>query len=460
MADRARITIIGAGVGGYPAAIRAARLGAEVTLIEKDALGGTCLNRGCIPAKSLLQSAAVVRTMKEAGTFGVTCKGFDVDFGAVMARKDLVVARLARGVGALLKAKKVNVIRGTASFVDPRTVQIRESGETVRGDAVLIASGSKPERIPIEGIDGPDVLDSSQVLAMSALPKSAVIVGGGVIGVEFAQFLSAMGTEITILERMPGLVPGIDREIAAVLQKQIAAAGVTVVTGAAVTGIARRGPENLVTFSAGDRTGTVSAEKVLLSVGRKPDLSLLGLDRVGVRHESGAIVVDEFMETNVPGIYAAGDVVGGLMLAHLASAQGECAVRNILGRREALNDKAVPSCIYTNPEAASVGLTEEAARERGEVRIGRFPFRANGKAVILDETEGLVKIVSDAAAGEVLGVHIVGPHATDLIAEAVLGIRRRMTAADFSRAIHPHPTLAEAIMEAAMAVSDGAIHMS
>ncbi len=458
-AGKKKIVIVGGGVGGYPAAIRAARMGAEVTLIERDALGGTCLNWGCIPTKALLQSAGVVRTMKQSETFGVKCKGFEVDFGAVMARKNAVVAQLTRGVGALLKSKKVKVIQGTASFVDAKTVQIQETGEKVQGDAFLIASGSVPGRIPIEGIDGPDVMDSNQVLAMQTLPKSVVVIGGGVIGVEFAQFLAAMGTEVTILETLPGLVPGVDREIATLLQKQITAAGVRVVTGAAVKGIAHKKTENTVTYTVGDRTETVSAEKVFITVGRKPDFSLLGIDKVGIKHERGAIVVNEFMETNIPGIYAAGDVVGGIMLAHLATAEGECAVRNILGHREAMNYKAVPSCIYTTPEVASVGLTEEKAKERGEIQVGRFPLRGNGKALVLNETEGLVKVISDSKYGEVLGVHIIGPHATDMIAEAVLGMTMEMTAEELAGAIHPHPTVSEAIMEAAMTITGGAIHM-
>ena len=459
MADKTRITIIGGGVGGYPAAIRAARMGAEVTLIEKDALGGTCLNWGCIPTKALLQSATVARTMKESEVFGIRCKGYEVDFGAVMARKNTVVAQLTRGVGALLKAKKVKVIQGTASFIDPKTVQVGETGEKIQGDKILIASGSKPGRIPIEGIDGPDVMDSNQVLSMKALPKSVVVIGGGVIGVEFAQFLIGMGTEVTIIEMLPGLIPGVDKEIATVLQKQIAAAGVKIVTGAAVKGIAHKKTENTVTYSIGDKTETVTAEKVFLTVGRKPDFSLLNIDKVGIKHERGAIVVNECMETNVPGIYAAGDVVGGIMLAHLASAEGECAVRNALGHKEVMSYKAVPACIYTSPEVACVGLSEEQARERGEILIGRFPFRGNGKALVLNEVEGMVKVISDKKFGEVLGVHIIGPHATDLIAEAVLGMTLEMTAEDLAGAIHPHPTVSEAIMEAAMAISGGAIHM-
>jgi len=338
-------------------------------------------------------------------------------------------------------------------------VQISETGEKIRADAILIATGSKPGRIPVEGIDGPDVMDSNQVLGMTSLPASVVVIGGGVIGVEFAQFLSAMGTRVTILELMPGLVPGVDREVASLLEKRTIMSGIEVITGAAVKGIARSGTENVVTYTVGDKTATAAADKVILTVGRRPDFSLLGVDRIGVRHENRAIVVDEHMQTNIPGIYAAGDVVGGVMLAHLASAEGECAVRNILGNRESMSYKAVPCCIYTSPEVASVGLTEEQARQSHTIRVGRFPFRANGKAVILNDLEGMVKIISDGTTDEVLGVQIIGPHATDLIAEAVLGIRKKMTAGDFAHTIHPHPTLSEAVMEAAMTLTGGAIHV-
>jgi dihydrolipoamide dehydrogenase len=459
MAEGTRIVIIGGGVAGYPAAIRASRMGAEVTLIEKDVLGGTCLNWGCIPTKALLQAANVVRTLKTAEVFGIRCHGYEVDFGAVMNRKNAVVTRLTRGVGALLKAGKIKVVQGTASFMDSNTLRISETGDIVRADQILIATGSKPVRIPVEGINGPDVMDSKQVLSMASLPKSVVVIGGGVIGVEFAQFLAAMGTGVTILELMPGLVPGVDTELAALLEKRIRMSGIEVITGASVKGIARSGEESVVTYSLGDKTATAKADKIILTAGRKPDFSLLDLDRVGIRHENGAVVVDEYMNTNIPGIYAAGDVVGGIMLAHLASAEGECAVANALGQVSAMSYRAVPSCIYTSPEVASVGLTEEQARQARDIGVGRFPFRANGKAVVLNDLEGMVKIVSDRTSGEVLGVHIIGPHATDLIAEAVLGIRKKMTAGDFAHTIHPHPTLSEAIMEAAMTLTGGAIHM-
>ncbi len=459
MAEGTRVLIIGGGVAGYPAAIRAARMGAEVTLVEKDALGGTCLNRGCVPTKALLQAASVVRTLKTADIFGIRCRGYEVDFGAVMNRKNAVVSRLTRGVATLLKARKITVTQGTAVFADANSVRIEETGELIRADRIILATGSRPGRIPLEGIDGPGVLDSDQVLGLAALPKSAVIIGGGVIGVEFAQFLSALGTRVAILELMPGLVPGADREIASLLEKRTAMSGIEVFTGASVKSITRAGDEQIVTYTVGGRTETTGAEKVIVTVGRKPDFSLLDVDRIGIRHEKGAIVANGRMETNIPGIYAAGDVVGGIMLAHLASAEGECAAQNAVGRASEMDYGAVPSCIYTSPEVASVGLTEEQARQSHAIRIGRFPFRANGKAVVLNDHEGLVKIISDESSGEVLGVHIIGPHATDLIAEAVLGIRKKMTAGDFAHTIHPHPTLSEAIMEAAMTLTEGAVHI-
>lgn len=459
LAEKKKIIIIGGGVGGYPGAIRAARMGAEVTLIERDALGGTCLNYGCIPTKALLKSADVIQTMKDSESFGIKCKGYDINFPAVMDRKNSVVGQLSRGVSVLLSAKKIKVIKGTASFVDSRTVQINETGEKVQGDAILIASGSKPGSIPVKGLDGPDVMDSNQVLAMKTLPKSVVVIGGGVIGVEFAQFLIAMGAQVTIIEMLPGLVPGLDKEISASLQRHLAKTGVKIITGATMKGVSHGKTGNTVTYSIGDKIESVSAEKVFLTVGRKPDFSLLNIDKVGIKQDRGAIVVNEFMETNVPGIYAAGDVIGGIMLAHLASAESECAIKNIMGHREAMNYKAVPSCIYTTPEVGCVGLSEEMAKQRGEIKVGRFPLRGNGKALVLNETDGMVKIISDKKYGEILGVHIIGPHATDMIAEAVLGMTMEMIAEELANAIHPHPTVSEAIMEAAMVISGGAIHI-
>jgi len=454
-----KITIIGGGVGGYPAAIKAARMGAEVVLIEKDAIGGTCLNRGCIPTKALLQSADVLRAIRQADVMGITCQKPEASFDAIMGRKNAVVAQLSKGVQSLLAAKKIEVIRGTAGILGSGNVIVEETGKRISSDHILIAAGSKSAGIAIEGIDGTDVMDSTQFLSMKSLPQSTVIIGGGVIGVEFGQFLSAMGTKVTIIELAPHLIPGLDRQIAVLLEKMIVRSGIEVVTNAAVKRMDNKGMETAVVYAADGRERTVTAEKILLTVGRKPDLSLLGDGKLGIKCDKGHIAVDEYMQTSVPGVYAAGDVVGGYMLAHVATAEGECAVENMLGKRTKMDYRAVPSCIYTSPEVASVGLTEEKAAESCEIRVGTFPLRANGKALILNEIDGMVKIISDKKYGEILGVHIIGPHATDMIAEAVLAMHLEATVQELAHAIHPHPTLSEAIMEAAQVLAGGATHM-
>jgi len=454
-----RITIIGGGTGGYPAAIRAARMGAEVTLIEKDLLGGVCLNRGCIPTKALLQTANVINTMRESEVFGVKCSGYTIDFDVVMNRKKMVSGQLSGGVKNLLKAKKVRVIEGTASLVDDKTVEITETGEKVTSDAILIAIGSKPAKIPIEGMDGPDVLNSNDVLEMKALPKSVVIIGGGVISCEFAKFLSTVGTDVTILELMPNIIPEMDVEVTSILRATLEASGIKIVTNATVKKITHKKGVNTVAYGLEGKDHTVKAEKIISTVGRKPDLDALNLSKLGVATGKGAVIVNEYMETNIPGIYAAGDVTGGIMLAHVATAEGECAVRNAMGEVTRMSHRVVPSCIYTNPEIASVGLTEKQAAGIADIKVGRFPFRGNGKAMVMDKTEGMVKVISEKKYGEILGVHIIGPHATDMISEAVLGMSMEMTVEELAHAIHPHPTLSEAVMEAGQTLAGGCIHM-
>jgi dihydrolipoamide dehydrogenase len=459
-AGKVKLTIIGGGTGGYPAAIRAARLGAEVTLIEKDLLGGVCLNRGCIPTKALLQAAKVINTMKSSNVFGVKCNGYSIDFHAIMTRKSAISDQLRNGVKGLLGAKKVQVIQGTASLVDPRTIQIQETGEKIASDSILIAVGSKPAVPLIEGIDGPDVMDSNGALSMDTLPKSVVIIGGGVISCEFAEILSTMGTTVTILELMPTIIPEIDRTITAILHKSMETSGIRILVNAQVKKIQhKKNGENIVTYSVDGKEQSIKAEKVLAMVGRKPALDALNIDDLGIACGKGAIVVNEHMETNIPGIYAAGDVVGGIMLAHLATAEAECAARNIVGDTCSMSYRVVPACIYTSPEIASVGLSEEQAKKVADVQVGQFPFRGNGKAMVLNETEGMVKIIADKKYGEVLGVHIIGPHATDMISEAVMGMMLEMTTEELAHAIHPHPTLTEAIMEAGQALTGGSIHI-
>jgi dihydrolipoamide dehydrogenase len=454
MAEKKRITIIGGGVAGYPAAIRAARLGAEVTLIEREALGGTCLNWGCIPTKALLQSAETLACIRNSEIFGVRVSGFELDFQAVMNRKAAVVERLTKGVRSLLAAKKIRVVNGTAEFVDSRTVRIRETDEKVTSDNILIATGSVPSYPPIEGLESSGAWNSNDVLSMENIPSRAVIIGGGFIGIEYAQILKAFGTDVTVLELMPQIIPGIDREIASTLQRLLVRSGIKVVTGARVVRISAGGTQKSVLYTCEGRSEELETERIVLAAGRKPDFSYLGIDRVGLGVSKGAIAVNDRLETSVPGIYAAGDVIGGIMLAHVATAEGDLAAKNMMGASFRMEHGTVPGCVYTQPEIATVGLTEDKAKEEADIEIGRFFFRANGKAVIMNETEGMVKIVGDRKSGHVLGVHILGPHATDLISEAVLGMRLGMTMKDLAEAIHPHPSLSETIMEAAQAVAD------
>ncbi len=458
MADKRRITVIGGGIGGYPAAIRAARLGAEVTIIEKATMGGTCLNRGCIPTKSLLQSAEVARMVKESKIFGVEAEPPRVDFTQVMKRKKRVVMRLRKGVEGLIKAKKIKAIKGEAKIIDANTVMVGD--EKVVSDALIIATGSVPSSVPIPGLDNVDAWDSTDFLDAKELPKSAVIIGGGVIGVEVAEIMVGMGSDVTVLEMLPQLAPGIDIEISSTLEKSLTQKGIKICTQAQVTKVEKKKDKKMVTYKLGKETHIVEADQIIVAVGRRPYTDGLGLEKLKVALDRGAIKVNDKMETNVKNVYAAGDVVGGVMLAHVAAAEGECAAVNATGGSRAVSYKAVPSCIYTHPEVACVGLSEQEARDKKyDVQVGKFPFVGCGKALVLDSTDGMVKIVADKKYGEVLGVHIIGPHATDMISEAVLGISMEATVEEFAHAIHPHPTLSETVMEAALTLVGGAVHM-
>ncbi len=459
MADKRKITVIGGGVGGYTAAIKAARLGADVLLIERDLLGGTCLNRGCIPTKALLQAAEVVQTITEAPLFGIRCDDYRIDFKGVAKREDAVVQQLRAGVATLLKRRRIKIVSGTAFFSDSSTVEIKETGEKIKSDNIIITSGSQPGRIAFEGSDGPDVLDSDQVLELTKLPQSLVIIGGGVVGVEFAQIFKRLGADVTLLEIMETLIPDADRDIALALEKSLAEAGIEVITQAAIKKISRQKGQNKVTFEHADNLKSVSAKKVILAVGRKPDTVGLGLDRIGLGHKNSALTVNDRMQTNIPHIYGAGDAVGGLMLAHKAMAEGEFAAAGIMGAKSAVKPKEIPSCIYTSPEVAGVGMTEAQAARIHEIEAVRYPFAACAKALLMNRTFGMVKIVAAKKFGQVLGVHIIGPHATDMIAEAVLGMSLEMTVDELAQAVHPHPTLSEAVMEAGQMFCGGAAHL-
>ncbi len=459
MSKKRTITVIGGGIAGYPAAIRAARLGAAVTLIEKADMGGTCLNRGCIPTKSLLQSVEVARVIKESETFGIKTGPAEIDFPAIANRKNEIVGFFRTTVASLVRRKKIKLIEGEAEVIDPKTVKIKGTNEKIVSDAMIVTTGSVPATLPIPGLDKADPWDSNDFLDMKKLPESSVIIGGGVIGVEIAQILAGFGRKVTILEMMPGLVPGLDLEISMALEQELSNQGVEIVTSAKVSNVAGTKTKRTVTYVSDGKNQTVDVERVIVAVGRIPLLKGLNHGKLGLAIEKGAVVVNDRMETNIKGIYAAGDVTGGIMLAHVATAEGECAAQNAMGNQRSVNYKAVPSCIYTIPQVASVGLSEEQAKKKYDVEVGRFPFSGCGKAVVIGETFGMVKIVADKKYGEVLGVHIIGPHATDLISEAVLAMSLESTVEEIAHAIHPHPTLSEAMMEAAQTLKGGAVHM-
>jgi dihydrolipoamide dehydrogenase len=440
------------------AALRAAQLGAKVCLIEKTALGGTCLNRGCIPSKALIHSAGLWKRAHEGAAFGVTASNWAFDWGKAQGRKNEVVRAQVQGIGTLLGAAKVEVKQGTGSLVDARTVKVSANGsaETISAKAVIIATGSEPAGIPGVEIDGERVLTSTEALELPALPRTFLIVGGGVIGMEFASMLSSLGTQVAVVEMLPQILAMEDPMLVRVLQGALQKQGVAFHVNAKVEKVERTAAGVRVQISGG--TG-VEAERVLIATGRTLNSRTIGLDAVGVKVDRGAIQVNERMETSVPGVYAIGDVTGISLLAHVASMQGLVAAANATGGSAAMDYSAIPNCIYTDPEIASVGLSEPAAKEQGRaIKVGRFNFAALGKAMCIGEIAGMVKVVADAQTDKVLGVGIVGPHATDIIAEGVLAIRHGLTVTQVAEAIHSHPTLPEAVGEAMHDVHGQAIH--
>ena len=450
MDERYDLAVIGAGPGGYEAAIRASQLGLKVAVIEEKDAGGTCLNWGCIPTKSLLHSAEVYQTVKHSSVFGVHAGSVSFDYEEIANRKDTIVKQLRTGVESLLKSNGCTLIRGRATFLDQHTLSVEgTSKQTVQASKILIATGSRPFRLPIPGIEGPKVLDSDGVLALKSCPEKIIIIGGGVIGVEFATIFANLGKEVTIIEMMDMILPGIDAEIAALLRRSLEKKGIIIYTGAKVTQIQSQ-EQAECTFLQGGKEYHVTGDQVIVAIGRKPNTEALNLDKAGVITERGFIQTDDYMQTSVPGIYAIGDVVGKTLLAHVASAQGMVAVANIAGKHKKMNSQVIPGCIYTSPEIAFVGLTEAESLKLGRpVKIGRFPVKANGKSMIMGETEGLVKLISDQQTGEILGVHIMAPRASDLIGELCVAMRLESTIEEVGETIHPHPTVSEMIKEAA-----------
>jgi len=440
------VAVLGGGPGGYEAAIRCAQLGLRTALIECESLGGTCLNRGCIPTKALLQSSHTYESAKKAAAFGVTTGEVGFDYGKIAARKDWVVKTLVHGVEVMEKAYGVQVIRGFGRLQDAHTIAV--DAQTVTAENLILATGSEPSHPPIPGIDGAHILNSTELLALTEAPESLVIVGGGVIGLEFATVYAALGRKVTILEMLPELLPGIDADITRQVTKSLTDRGVEFLLGAKVLSLTG-GDRVSVRYEQAGREGAVEAAYSLVCVGRRPRTKDIGLESVGITAERGFIPVDETLRTCVPNIYAIGDITGKVQLAHVASAQGVTAAANCAGRHETIGYDIVPTCIYVEPELAYVGLSEEKAREAGHtVRIGRFNAATNGKTLIMGES-GAVKLVFDADTGEVLGAQILAPRATDLIAEIAAVMKSEGTLEELSATIHPHPSVSEILMEAA-----------
>ena len=465
--DGSKVIVVGGGPGGYVAAIRAAQLGADVMLIEKEHLGGTCLNIGCIPTKCLLHSAELLEDLRSQGSdIGVLADNIRVDFPQVIAHKNAVSRRLTGGVAGLLRANGVEVVSGTAAFTAPGKLEVtRQDGSTmaVEGKAIILSTGSINATPPIPGLkENPNCIDSTGALSLEKLPQSMIVIGGGVIGLELACAYATFGTRITVVEAMDHMLPMLDGELTEIGVEHMKRMGMEFHLECPVQSVEESavGAKVVCKNKAGE-TVSFEAEKVLVAIGRRANTQSLALDQGGIKHDRGRILVNEKMQTNQPGVYAIGDCVfGHAQLAHTASAMGEVAAENIMGREAFYDETTNPTCVYIEPEAASVGMTEEQCRAQGiAYEVGRFPMMGNGKALILNGGEGLVKVIIGKPYNQVLGMHIIGPRATDLISEGALAIGLEATVEDLIRTIHSHPTVTETVREAALDSLGRVIHM-
>ena len=457
------VVIVGGGPGGYVAAIRASQLGLKTAVVEKAKLGGTCLHAGCIPSKALLRSAEIYSNTKNAEEFGVIAPEVSLDFSKVQARKEATQDKLFNGIVHLMKKGKIDVYDGIGSLLNGNAVSVKGTDEEVllNSKNVIIATGSRPRTLPGLEVDAQFVMTSDEALQMEEVPESIIIVGGGVIGMEWASILNDFGSKVTVIEFADRILPLEDKEVSKEVQRLMKKKGIKIVTSAKVL------PETLekgegVSIKAEQKGKEVaySADKLLVSVGRQPLVENIGLENTAVELNRGFIVTNEYYQTNEPSVYAIGDVIGGLQLAHVASHEGIIAVEQIAGKNPTpLDPNLVSKCVYSNPEVASVGLTVDQAKEKGyEVKTGKFNFRAIGKALVLGEQDGFVKFVVEEGTNKLLGAHMVGPHVTDMITEAALAQVLNATSMDIAHMIHPHPALNEAIGEAALAVDGIAIH--
>jgi dihydrolipoamide dehydrogenase len=454
------VAIVGTGPGGYVAAIRCAQLGLSVAAVEDDRPGGVCLNWGCIPTKALLRNAEVVHLFERAGDFGIRLDGFQADYAEAVRRSRAVADRMAKGVEFLFRKHKVTLLAGSGALTSPTVVEVRSrdgATHTVEARATILATGSEPKSLPGVAIEEKLVLSSNGAVRQERAPTSLVIIGGGAVGVEFADVYAAYGTRVTLLEALPRLVPLEDEEVSALLARSFGRRGMTLKTGVKVTAVKSAGPRVVVETDG----GRFEAEQVLMAVGRTARVAGIGLEALGVQVDRGFVKVSPRMQTSVTGVYAIGDMVGPPLLAHKAMAEGVVAAEAIAGQDpRPLDYGNVPSCTYCRPQIASLGLGEARARADGrEISVGKFPFTASGKAVALGETEGFVKVVADKATAEILGVHIVGPEATELIHEFAVGRTLEATLEELIHTIHAHPTLSEAALEATLGALGQAIHL-
>ena len=458
------LIVIGSGPGGYVAAIRAAQLGMKVGIAERNELGGICLNWGCIPTKSLLKSAQVFEYTQHAADYGVTISGeAKPDFTKMVSRSRGVADGMSKGIQFLMKKNKIDHLQGSAKLLDNKTIELTHEGkaEKYTADHIILATGARSRELPNLKQDGKKIIGYRQAMTLDKQPESMVVVGSGAIGSEFAYFYQSIGTKVTLVEFLPNIVPLEDEEVSKQLERSFKKTGMTILTSSSVESVDTSGAKCKVTIKTKKGEEIHEADIVLSAVGISPNIENIGLEKVGIQLENGKVKVDEFYRTSVEGVYAIGDIVSGPALAHVASAEGITCVEKIAGKNpEPIDYKNIPGCTYTSPEVASVGLTEKAAREAGhELKIGKFPFSASGKASAAGQKDGFVKLIFDAKYGELLGAHLIGNNVTEMIAELVVAHKLETTGHEIIKAIHPHPTMSEAIMEAAAAAYGEVIHI-
>jgi len=458
------IIVIGSGPGGYVAAIRASQLGFKTAIVERESLGGICLNWGCIPTKALLKSAQVFEYLNHAADYGIKVEGGEADFSAIVKRSRGVADGMSKGVQFLMKKNKIDVLMGTAKIKKGGKIEVKGGdGSTQEYTAkhTILATGARSRELPNLKQDGQKIIGYRQAMSLEKQPKSLVVVGSGAIGVEFAYFYNAIGTKVTIVEYLDRVVPVEDEEISKQLERSLKKNGINILTGAEVTAVDTSSTPSKVKIKTAKGEETIEAEVVLSAVGITPNIENLGLEEVGVKTDKGRVVVDDFYKTNVDGVYAIGDIVKGQALAHVASAEGITCVEKIKGLHvDPIDYNNIPGCTYCSPEIASVGYTEKAAKEAGyEVKVGKFPFSASGKASAAGAKEGFVKVIFDAKYGEFLGAHMIGANVTEMIAEVVAARKLETTGHEIIKTIHPHPTMSEAVMEAAADAYGEVIHL-